>query len=233
MDELGVARAMSVGELTSPQQYANVTLFAIRITGTGAAYRHEAKDDKGKVVREAEYVWRDPSIYMNDEFLARCNGLPVIFEHPKKATLNSDEFAKRIVGTVFLPYLRADLQEVWAIAKVYDDEAVAIMQDDQMSTSPAVVLRDADCTKLKTEDGKVLLIEGNPKLLDHIAVCSLGVWDRGGDPRGVESTLAQDTILEDVSIGISTQSDYRLDSAIMKLRESRLDAAYHALMRRA
>jgi 8-oxo-dGTP pyrophosphatase MutT (NUDIX family) len=108
MDELGVARAISEGRLTSPQTYENVSLFAIRITGTGAAYRQSRN----------EYVWRDPEIYLNPEFLQRCNGLAVIMEHPKGALLNSKEFNDRSVGAVLLPFVRGD--EVWGVAKIYD-----------------------------------------------------------------------------------------------------------------
>jgi hypothetical protein len=35
------------------------------------------------------------------------------------------------------------------------------------------------------EDGSVLLIEGKPSLLDHVAICELGVWDKGKDPEGI------------------------------------------------
>lgn len=176
MDELGVARAMAAGRLTSPQRYLNVTLFAIRITGTGVAYR-SALD---------EFVWRDPTIYLNDEFLARCAGLTVIMEHPGKNTLDSEEFANRAIGSVLLPYIKGD--EVWGIAKVYDDAAVEIMSDptEQVSTSPCVVFKDPSLTtKLQLENGSALLIEGKPSLLDHIAICPVGVWDKGGEPRGV------------------------------------------------
>jgi len=179
MDELGVARAMADGRLTSPQRYENVWLFAIRITGTGASYRHKRK----------EFVWRDPSIYLNDEFLARCNGLAVIWEHPEKSLLNHKEFAKRAIGSVMLPYLRADRpDEVWGIAKIYDEDAAHEMRKDQMSTSPAVNFADpGENDRVKLEDGHVMLIEGKPSLLDHIAICPAGVWDKGGEPTGVES----------------------------------------------
>lgn len=177
MNELDVARAMAAGLLTSPQTYENVTLFAIRITGTGAAYRRAHN----------EHVWRDPSIYLNDDFLARCNGLPVIFEHPDKALLDSKEFADRVIGTIVLPYIHGD--EVWGIAKIYDAAAAQIMAEDRddVSTSPAVTWRDLSVnTVIRTEDGSKLLIEGEPSLLDHIAVVTpLGVWDKGGPARGV------------------------------------------------
>jgi 8-oxo-dGTP pyrophosphatase MutT (NUDIX family) len=174
MNELDVARAMSEGLLTSPQTYSNMSLFAIRITGTGAAYRSGIK----------EYVWRDPSMYLNDEFLQRCNGLAVIFEHPKSALLNSQEFSDRIIGTILLPYIKGD--EVWGIAKIYDVPSIQIMNERQLSTSPAVTWRDLNANVVfKREDGSKLLIEGEPSLLDHIAVCDLGVWDKGGKPSGV------------------------------------------------
>lgn len=177
MDELGVARAMAAGLLTSPQRYENVTLWAMRITGTGVAYRQSID----------EFVWRDPAVYMNEEFLARCNGLQVIWEHPAKtATLDSKEFADRTIGAVMLPYLVPEANEVWGIVKSYDDEANAAMAAGQLSTSPAVVFRGADTnTKLTMEDGSALLIEGKPALLDHLAVCGAGVWDKGREPSGI------------------------------------------------
>lgn len=177
MNELDVARAMAAGQLTSPQRYHNVTLFAIRISGVGTSYRSS----------HDEFVWRDPAVYMNEDFRQRCNGLPVIFEHPKGVVLDSDEFSDRMVGTVFLPYLRPELDEVWGIAKIYDDAAIKIMVAKQMSTSPSVVLRRGENTKMKLDDGSTLLIEGEPALLDHIAICGAGVWDKGGEPSGVRN----------------------------------------------
>ena len=179
MDELGVARAISEDRLTSPQRYENVWLFAIRITGTGVSYRHARQ----------EFVWRDPSIYINEEFLARCNGLAVIWEHPEKSLLNDKEFSDRVIGSIMLPYIPDDKpDEVWGIAKVYDAEAAKEMRDNQLSTSPAVNFADpTENDRVTLEDGKVMLIEGKPSLLDHIAICANGVWDKGGDPTGVES----------------------------------------------
>jgi hypothetical protein len=181
MDERQVAIAIAEGRLTSPQFYENMWLFAIRITGTGLAFR-----SKGK-----EFVWRDPDLYMNQAFLDRCNGLACIFEHPPKATLDSKEFKERIVGAVCYPYMKPEGEtgpEVWGIAKIYDDETVELMRKDQVSTSPAVLFRDPTVnSKVRLESGAPLLIEGKPSLLDHIAICEQGVWDKGGAPRGVLS----------------------------------------------
>lgn len=210
-DELGVARMMVAEALTSPQVYKNVTLWAMRITGTGVAYRRPifktGKDGKAVldaekkpiVLREEEFPWRDPALYLNDEFLARCNGLPVIWQHPKGSTLDSKEHARRVVGSIFLPYVRGD--EVWGIAKVYDDEANAEMRGNQLSTSPAVVLSDPNnpSYKFRLEDGSLLLVEGKPSLLDHLAICERGVWDKGGEVAGIDNhDLEENSMAEEV-----------------------------------
>ena len=177
-NELDVARKIQSGELSSPQRFANVWLFDIRITGTGTAYR--TKGD--------EFTYRPPEHYMTDEFIARCNGLPVIWEHPDKGVLNSNEFNDRMIGTVFLPYLKHEEKEVWGIVKIFDDSAANEMRENQLSTSPTVVFTKIDGNSIITiEDGTKVLIEGNPSLLDHVAICSVGVWDKGGDPSGVVS----------------------------------------------
>jgi len=200
MDELGVARAIADGRLVSPQRYSNVWLFAIRLTGTGVAYRDKYD----------EFVHRAPENYLNEEFLARCNGLPVVFRpvrgdydresartfHPKGATLDSEEFGNRIVGTVFLPYIDGD--EVWGVAKIYDEPVARLMETEQLSTSPSVFFEDVSVnTKVVTDEGKVLLLEGKPSLLDHVCICPQGVWDKGGEPSGVRSETREDSAMND------------------------------------
>ena len=191
MDELQTAEAIRDGLLTSPQRYENISLFAMRITGTGVAMRGERKDEAGKVTQKKEYVFRNKDLYLNEEFLRRCSGLPVILEHPKGDMLDSEEFSERIVGTILLPYIVGE--EVWGVAKIYDDATAKMMAENQMSTSPAVVWRGIDNnTVMKTEDGVDVLIEGKPTLLDHLAICWQGVWDKGGEPAGIISRKDDD-----------------------------------------
>ena len=176
MDELGIAKAMAEGELASPQRYENVTLFDMRITGTGVSYRQKFD----------EYVYRRPENYLTPEFLQRCAGLPVVWLHPEKSTLDGEEFDKRVIGTMFYPYLKGD--EVWGVAKIYNDSAIEMMKSETLSNSPAVVFRDPKVnSKIELEDGSTLLIEGKPSLLDHLAICEHGVWDKGGEPNGVRT----------------------------------------------
>lgn len=210
MNELDIARAMSSGELMSPQRYINMTMWTMRITGTGRSFRkaQKRKDDDGKTVVYDEHVYRPPEHYLNQKFLDRCNGLPVIWLHPAKATLNSKEFAKRVVGTVFVPYIEDD--EVWAVAKVYDDEANAAMEKGVLSTSPTVAFTEISANhSVPLPDGSLLLIEGDPGLLDHVAICEQGVWDKGGEPAGVSS----DHIIRGDSDVAEKEKETKMDEA--------------------
>ena len=65
-------------------------------------------------------------------------------------------------------------------------EIAAMLEEKPMSTSPAVVFRNAEVgSKVQMKNGSMLLIEGKPSLLDHICLTPLGVWDKGGPPVGV------------------------------------------------
>ena len=202
MNELGVARAIADGRLISPQRYENMYLFAIRITGTDVAFRPKGQEF---VVRPGEFYTSSapfdlPGGHSMPEFLARCNGLPVIFKHPPSALLNSDEFTSRVVGTVFLPYVAGD--EVWAIVKIYVDDVARMMAKGDLSTSPGVNFADFSVNRKMTlhmRDGskEKVLVEGDPSLLDHIALCELGVWDKGEEPSGIRSESREDSAMAD------------------------------------
>lgn len=181
MDELGVARYIAEGKYTSPQRYCNIWLYAIRITGTGVAYR----GGKGEG-QTGEFTFRPAAEWVTPDFLARCNGLPVVMDHPESPILTSDEFADRIVGTVFYPFVKND--EVWGVAKIYDDATKEMLVTEQWSTSPGV-LADEEAVSVPLQSGETLLYEGAPFLLDHIAICRNGVWDKYGAPMGVDATL--------------------------------------------
>ncbi|QQN36619.1 NUDIX hydrolase [Rahnella aceris] len=181
LTEYEAAQRIRDGTLPSPVQFSNMWLVNLRITGTGTAFRSGLK----------EFVWRDPNIYLNDDFLLRCNGLPVLWDHAEEAPMSEAEFKKRSVGSVMLPYIRGD--EVWAVVRVYVKEVVEMIVKGTVSTSPAVIFGgESGCIEQKEGDTN-FYIEGVPFLLDHIAVVtedhgSLGVWDKEGIPEGVEVT---------------------------------------------
>jgi hypothetical protein len=174
MTELELAEAIRDEELVSPQYIENVALVDMRISGTGISYRPKLN----------EWVYRREAVYLTPEFLQRCNGLPVIMDHPDTQILTSEEFARRIVGTMFLPYVRGE--DVRGVARLYDRSAVQMMLEDQLSTSPSVVFRDTKVNySIELDEGEKLLVEGKPSFVDHLAICEKGVWDKGGDPSGI------------------------------------------------
>ncbi|MEN4224054.1 NUDIX domain-containing protein [Serratia marcescens] len=172
LNEMDVAGLISGGKLTSPQFFRNMYLWALRITGTGVTWRSKFR----------QYAYRSPENYLTDEFLARCAGLPVIWWHPEKNVLNSEEFAARTIGTIAFAWIQGD--EVWGMARIYDTDAAVNLSTRQLSTSPTVTGGD---DVLINVDGEPLLLEGTPVLLDHLAICEQGVWDKLGDPAGVKS----------------------------------------------
>lgn len=184
--ELDIAQRIAHGLLPSPVPFGAMWLVNIRITGTGLAYRVGLK----------EIVWRDPDNYLNKEFLDRCNGLPVIVNHPDEETLTASSFKERICGTVMLPYIRGE--EVWGVCRLYDRELVAQLAKGDVSTSPGVLFNEESGNLELTGDDDNLLIEGVPHLIDHIALVmpdrgSLGVWDKNETPEGVELTSTQES----------------------------------------
>lgn len=205
--ELDIAKQIRDKSLTSPQKFSNVWLFALRISGTGLSYRP----------KHNEYVNRLPENYLSEEFLQRCNGLPVIWIHPPKEKLDSESFAERVVGTICLPYIEGD--EVWGIAKIFDETAAKNMSEVQLSTSPGVMFQAGTNEKVQLSDGSHVLIEGKPKLLDHLAIVENGVWDKGGDPSGVLVDQAHDVISEASRADSADLSDSSLKGEVKMAEE--------------
>ncbi|EPC3470005.1 NUDIX domain-containing protein [Enterobacter asburiae] len=175
LNETEVAALIADGTLSSPQFFINMWMFAIRVTGTGVTWRSA----------DQQMAFRNPDDYLTQEFLQRVAGVPLIWLHPEKNKLDSDEFAKRVIGTLTNSWV-ADNGEVWAIARVYDAEAAEIMATRQLSTSPTVTFSEMQDSIIKI-DGQPLLVEGSPVLLDHVAICEQGVWDKLLAPTGVKS----------------------------------------------
>jgi len=175
LNETDVAALIADGTLSSPQFFINMWMFAIRVTGTGVTWRSA----------DQQMAFRNPDDYLTPEFLQRVAGLPLIWLHPEKNTLDSNEFAKRVIGTLTNSWV-ADKADVWAIARVYDAEAAEIMATRRLSTSPTVKFVEVPDSIIEI-DGQPLLVEPSPELLDHVAICEQGVWDKLLAPTGVKS----------------------------------------------
>ena len=77
------------------------------------------------------------------------------------------------------------------------------------------------------KSGKPLLIEGEPVLLDHIAIVPNGVWDKGGDPTGVLTQAIGDSQVAETEAANIDKFLSHLDAAIgkhMKPLVDRMDA---------
>jgi len=212
MTELDAARAIADGRLTSPQAFGNMSLFAIRISGTGLSYRSGLD----------EYVWRKPEEYLNPEMQARWLGTPVVWEHPKGNTLTSKDYNDRSVGAIMLTYPKGD--ELWCIARIYDAAAIKIMGEGGMSTSPGVVMKSDVNTTMKLEDGSNLLVEGVPFLTDHLALVELGVWDKGGPATGVAAEARKDSVMADNEAELKARKDAEEKEERERADKARKDA---------
>jgi 8-oxo-dGTP pyrophosphatase MutT (NUDIX family) len=210
-NELDIAKRMAAGYLLSPQKYETAWFFDLRITGTGTSYR-KALD---------EYVYRPPETFLTEEFRERCNGLPVVFEHPP-GLLNTKEYRERNVGSIFYPYIAGD--EVRGVARILDTDAAQLMLTTHESTSPAVIFRDAGSAEFLEVDGKTVLIEGKPSYLDSLAICQQGVWDKGGEPSGINTGEPQmDEVTQEQVPAWADALGKRFDEACSAL-SARMDA---------
>jgi hypothetical protein len=173
MTELDIVRALAGGDLASPQEFLNSYYWVLRISGTGVAWRESVQ----------EFCLREPQIWLSEEMQRRCLGLPVVMEHPSAGLLNSTEFGARAVGMIVYSFVRDT--DLMGVARILDKQAIEILTQGA-DTSPAVQFGPNTGSRIEI-DGKSLLIEDVPMLLDHLAICSLGVWTREGAP-GVENT---------------------------------------------
>src|SRR5580765_7962071 len=220
--ELSVAKQIADGTISSPQKFGGMTLVNMRVTGTGVAYR-SAID---------EYCFRDPALYMNQEFVDRCAGLPVLLDHTEGGFLADEEYKLRNVGSLFYTYLKPDSNEVWSVAKIYDEATVEMMAETQLSTSPAVVFTDSDENRMIEIGGTPILVEGKPTFLDHLAICAQGVWDKYAAPQGV-SAFNDNQPIEDEPMTTEVKNDAQVEmlasiaDALARLT-ARLDAVEEA-----
>ena len=105
-----------------------------------------------------------------------------------------------------LPFIEND--EVWAIARIMDKTAASEMAQMALSTSPSVVFRDpAVNMRLDLDDGSQLLIEGPASLLDHVAICRNGVWDKDDGPTGVVASEREEEFSDEALTHIADSVD--------------------------
>jgi hypothetical protein len=189
--ELDLARRIAAGTAQSPTQTPEFTWFAMRFSGTGTAWR-------GGDLQE--HVIRPPEVFLSQDMLDRVAGVPLLWLHPPKGTVDSKVFERTVVGTVSFGYVAgADgIQddagsELWCMCRVYDADAVRILIKTPISTSPAVIFSPQDGNETTNlQDGTHILFESTPATLSHLACVPSGVWDKGAGPSGVRIDVTKD-----------------------------------------
>jgi hypothetical protein len=176
INELEIAEQIARGALPSPQEFCSSFYWMLRISGTGVAWRASV----------GEYCLREPDLWLSEEMQRRCLGLPVVMEHPAAGLLDSAEFGARAVGMIVYSFVRES--DLMGVARILDAAAIEILAGGA-DTSPAVQFAPNTGARI-TIDGKPLLIEGDPMLIDHLAIVSMGVWTRSAAP-GVENSLSE------------------------------------------
>ncbi len=173
--ELDVIDALANG-LQSPQRFCGTTFFVLRISACGAAYR-AAKN---------EFVWRDETIWTSPTMCARWQGAPVVVTHPKNNVLDTESFARTVIGSICRAFVR-DNNELWCVARIVDAAAAAMLAEGQADTSPAVILPEDATDPFTLRNGDKWLVERAPLLCDHLAVVPRGVWSQKSGIPGVEN----------------------------------------------
>lgn len=179
MNERELALGIASGELPSPQVFNSNVYFAARFSGTGCAWRPTA----------GEFALRDRDIWLAPEMVARVAGVPVVVEHPEGTALDGEHFHNTTIGVCVLGFAKPELGELWCVIRIIDPSVAEVVNGGDFDTSPAVIFGE-DNERLQLDDGETLLIEGDPVLLDHLALTVAGgVWSKGAtDARPVETT---------------------------------------------
>ena len=205
-----IVEALVQGNLSGPAKFQTAWFWRARLTGTGLAVR----PGKGIDGRD-EFVYRPKEVWFHPQMMERSVGIPVIWEHPKGAVLNSKEFGTRIVGTVVKVFVHENEEDVDCIIRIYDAEAEQLLEEGKLSTSPTVVFgKNSGNTLVELDANSQFVIENEPLYVDHLAICEMGVWDVGGPPEGIrgDSVMAEEEMKEDKRSDSEKAADAKFDS---------------------
>ncbi len=186
-NETQVIERLKNGELPSPVRFGPLWLFKMRVTGTGIAYRPQHK----------EWVYRPPKYWLTEELLRRVDGLPVLAGHAEKGPVSGEEYHGRAIGILVHPWIQGD--DVWGIAKIYDDNDAALIVNKLPSTSPSVTFANDAGELVELANGEKLFIEGDPLYIDHLAAVPEGVWDKYEGPTGTNLSALTGVTTDDCS----------------------------------
>jgi colicin import membrane protein len=188
LTELDLAQRLAEGALPSPQRIENSYLVALRVSGTGCAWREG----------HGEFAWREPAVWLSETMMRRVLGLPVVVEHPPSGDLLTLEYVRQaIIGVMAHSYIRD--AELWGIARLFSREAAEAICDPEgfeVDTSPCVTFAPGTTSMVeiagRNNGYQQMLVEPAPLLLDHLAIVITpkgeagGVWSKGEAGAGAE-----------------------------------------------
>ena len=139
----------------------------MRLTGLGLAER--IIDNKAMIFN------RTKENFATDDFMKIYASVPVCIQHP---TNENGEFeplgfkhSSSIIGNAIHSFLRDD--EIWIIARLHNLEAVEIILNNDISTSPYFITKE-----VKHEVGSDVIYEEIPIVCNHLAIVADGFWDK-------------------------------------------------------
>ncbi len=176
LTELDICRGIIEGALPSPTDWQNSTYVALRLSGTGVAFRPSLN----------EYVYRSPDIWLSPDMQRRLLGVPIIIEHAPGGLMTSQYFGERCVGFVAATYVNEDERSIWGVARILDSNASKIISAGLFDTSPAILLPPGKSAQANVGD-HMCLVESEPLYIDHVALVYMGggnkgVWSRDDGP---------------------------------------------------
>ena len=119
--ELQIAQLIAAGELPSPTSFFNSSLYALRFTGCGVAWRASRK----------EFVYRCPDIWLSDAMVERIRGVPVVDGHPPSGVIEPDT---AIIGVVVLGFVEQEV-EAELVARIVEREGQGLDIEQEVDQS--------------------------------------------------------------------------------------------------
>ena len=139
----------------------------MRLTGLGLAER--IIDNKAMIFN------RTKENFATDEFMKIYASIPICIQHP---TNESGEFeplgfkhSSSIIGNAIHSFLRDD--EIWIIARLHNLEAVEIILNNDISTSPYFISKE-----VQHEIENDVIYNEIPLICNHLAIVDKGFWDK-------------------------------------------------------
>lgn len=182
----------------------------MRLTGLGLAER--IIDNKAMIFN------RTKENFATDEFMKIYANIPICIQHP---TNESGEFeplgfkhSSSIIGNAIHSFLRDD--EIWVIARLHNLEAVEIILNNDISTSPYFISKE-----VQHEIENDVIYNEIPLICNHLAIVDKGFWDKkinDKNPISKEQNMSskkvdtQEAEASEAKADTQTQTEAKVDS---------------------